>query len=136
MEHFKWKNSFNLGVEQIDRQHQIFVAYLNQLHQMVIGNTPVEQNQQVITKVIDRLKAYANFHFQTEEKQIQEAGLRDLLPAQVKQHQYFRDQLASLEKVCRNNNIRDIRRLVEFMQEWFVTHILAEDKKYAKHFWD
>lgn len=125
MEIFSWKESFNTGIDEVDEQHKRFMDCLNDCHrQFAVGG-----NKKVEAGLLFKLRKYAEEHFAYEEEFMLLRGYEGR-PAQVRQHQFFRTQLAELE-VGVAKGYDNTMALLDFLRDWFLTHILEEDRKYV-----
>lgn len=61
MAYIVWKDSFNLGVKEIDEQHQLFAGYINELYDVVQSG-----NAEDIVPIINKLSDYSQLHFAAE----------------------------------------------------------------------
>ncbi len=59
MDFFKWKDSFRIGIEEIDQQHRVFLEYLNKYYLQITGDKRAGMDPGMVKK----LKAYAATHF-------------------------------------------------------------------------
>ena len=57
-----WSNQFSVGVQEVDKQHQVLVGILNRLGTALNGQVSGVDNRQVI----DELVQYTVYHFGTE----------------------------------------------------------------------
>lgn len=126
MDHFVWKDSFNIGVKEIDAQHRLFLDYVNECYNAVCSN----KQTKVTDATIYDLKVYAATHFRSEEKLMLDNKYPGLWK-HAEQHAYFESQVAELEKMRKEGNTSAASGLLEFMREWFLDHILVHDKKLA-----
>ena len=126
MNHFVWKDSFNIGVNEIDNQHKLFLDYVNECY-----NSACHDNQRRVTDAtIYDLKVYAATHFRFEEGLMKEKGY-STLEEHIKQHIYFESQVVELEKANAGGNNRTVESLLTFLKDWFLKHVLEHDKKLA-----
>jgi hemerythrin-like metal-binding protein len=126
MDHFVWKDSFNIGVDEIDDQHKLFLDYVNECY-----NAASRDNQRRVTDAtIYDLKVYAVTHFRFEEGLMKEKSY-PALEGHIKQHMYFESQVVELEKPNAGGNNRTVESLLIFLRDWFLRHILEHDKKLA-----
>lgn len=122
----EWSPGYELGLEQVDRQHEALVSMINDAWQAVVRRDKAEA-----LRVIRNLEQYTVVHF-TEE----EAFMRSIAYPHFESH-----------KVLHDNFVRRIGEeagtleqggelsmgLLHFLKDWLVSHILHEDKKYADY---
>ncbi len=128
MEFFKWKDSFSVGINELDRQHQSFLEGLNDCFSKASDN----KQARVDASLIERLKAYATEHFRFEEALMRKLEYKDL-QHQKGQHEFFVSQIAELEKAHSAGSGTSIQSVLSFLRDWFLEHILSEDKKFAAY---
>jgi hemerythrin len=128
MSFFLWKDSFNIGNAEIDRQHRSFLEMLNEYYDSGSGSTKDHISNQLIV----RIKEYAAMHFHFEEQLMRESGYKGI-ELQLKQHSYFESLVADLEANHREGRTDDLKRVLSLLKDWFLRHILEEDKKYVSH---
>ncbi|HIJ86887.1 MAG TPA: hemerythrin family protein [Desulfuromonadales bacterium] len=117
-----WKSSFAIGIEEIDRQHQLLLTYFNKNM----------ENNSAAVGLFGKLKAYAGEHFAGEEKLMRKINYPGLEGHQL-QHRLFEEQMEHLEETVKNNESQAIIALVSFMRDWFLDHILVADANYASY---
>jgi hemerythrin-like metal-binding protein len=126
MNFFTWKDSFAIGIEKIDQQHKTFLEYLNKCYQQASRNSSAE----VDPYLHDKLKEYAATHFRFEESLLQARGYPDL-ESHMKQHRYFESQIVELDAQQPGGRKRTTESLFVFLRDWFLCHILEDDKKFV-----
>jgi hemerythrin-like metal-binding protein len=126
MDFFTWKDSFAIGIEEIDRQHKVFLEYLNECYQQASRDTSAGFDRHLHEK----LKEYASTHFRFEESLMQARGY-PTLEAQLRQHKYFESQIAELDAGQAGGRVRTTESLFVFLRDWFLCHILEDDKKFV-----
>jgi hemerythrin len=127
MSKFSWKETYSVGVEEIDRQHKDFLKLINRLNILHEKGDPPA----LISRYLRELGAYAAYHFVSEENIMvlvkypglsrQEAEHQKLLEAFS---QRVKDYQAGSEGV-------DLR--LQFLMDWFVSHTSLEDRKIGDH---
>ena len=126
MNFFTWKESFAIGIEKIDQQHKAFLEYLNECYQQASRNSSAGIDPHLHEKLND----YATTHFRFEESLLQARGYPDL-ESHMKQHKYFESQIAELDARQPGARARTTESLFVFLRDWFLGHILEDDKKFV-----
>ena len=126
MNFFTWKDSFAIGIEEIDQQHKGFLEYLNECYQQ----TSRDSSAGIDPLLLGKLKEYAATHFRFEES-LMEAGGYPTLGPHAKQHKYFESQVAELDARQAGGKARTTESLFVFLRDWFLCHILEDDKKFV-----
>ena len=119
---FVWKDSFRVGIEAVDRDHQQFFEIINRLyHAMVLGKGEV-----VVRSTLADLIAYAREHFAREERELDAMGYPGQAQHQA-EHRYFLQELERMKL----QRAASAQRALVVAREWLLEHILSTDKKYA-----
>lgn len=126
MEFFRWKESFNVGLEEIDLQHRGFLELLNDCYLKV----SCSDRSAVDPEMTARLREYATRHFRFEEELMRFRSYPDMLHQQ-QQHILFESMILELEAGQASGKSRSIESVFAFLRDWFLKHILEEDKKIA-----
>lgn len=121
-----WSDDLSVGVELLDGHHKHLFVLLEQLYKAVQGGG----SEEAVGKVLDELSAYTEYHFQEEEKLLEQAGFPNL-DAHRKVHKALTAQVVGM---CRDYKL-DPRtvyaaELFQFLSGWLVNHIKVEDFSY------
>ncbi|MCF6251308.1 MAG: bacteriohemerythrin [Methylococcaceae bacterium] len=127
-----WNDDFVTGVKEIDEQHMILVNTLNEASSKLTS----DNSQSVLLNFTQELLAYALYHFETEEALMQQYDyqIADQMSIQqhLKEHRSFSQQVIAVrEQIHAGKNI-EIPKLLDFLYQWLVNHILKTDKALAK----
>lgn len=129
----EWKNEYTVGVKEIDDQHKKIIMFINELDNGIHG----EDTKGVIHEIIINLNDYAKFHFSTEEKYFDQFNYEDK-EEHTKRHRDYEVKVVDLEKKILELKGEDATRLafeiLDFLEDWWVNHILYEDKEYTELF--
>ena len=127
MSMFIWKESFCVHIEEIDEQHRQFFEYVNQLHSTI----QTGEEMKVLNDIFQALSDYVQSHFKTEEEMLRILSYPGL-EYQQKQHAYFESEIKALQaKSVEQSQIA--MSTLEFLRDWFLNHIIDEDKKYGHY---
>lgn len=125
MNDFVWNNTLSVGVDEMDKQHQVLIGYINNL----VNEIEVKGD---ILKSFDILSAYVVKHFQDEEK-LMEANNYSGIASHKIIHQRllssvgeYRDQIS--DKTLQSD------KLISFLKMWLTSHIKGIDTKYGQEF--
>ena len=125
---FQWKDSFNIGNAEIDRQHRAFLEMLNEYYDSGSGSTKDGTDDQLVKRIAE----YAANHFRFEEQIMREAGYAES-ERQQKQHRYFESLVSELASNRREGRSDDLKRILSLLKDWFLRHILEEDRKFIPY---
>ena len=129
MEFFKWKESFNIGVEEIDRQHRSFLEYLNTCYEHLLGE---KRSGMLIIDLVSRLKAYAATHFRYEEELLHSRDYPQIKQHE-RQHRFFEAHVSELDAARSGGNGKTPEKILPFLRDWFLDHILQQDTKIVQY---
>ncbi len=125
----EWDAKYSVGVEEIDNQHKVMFATINELVD-AISEAPTREK---ISRIVEELVAYKKFHFATEEKyfkQFNYAGAEE----HIQRHREFSAKLDDLSKQFADDPIQLAFNLVDFLEDWLIYHLMNADQKYKECF--
>ena len=130
IEAFQWSDRFAVGITSVDEQHQQLFKLINEVGNMVIDKTTA--TDEAAARIIQRLAAYAQFHFTDEERVWQEGALElGEIAAHKEAHRAFTYQVMTMWE-GRTHLPDAAKTLYEFLSAWLVYHILGDDQAMAR----
>ncbi|OMH25892.1 bacteriohemerythrin [Motiliproteus sp. MSK22-1] len=122
---FVWEPRFETGQGLIDTHHRKLVELINALGEAVAHNS---QQSGAIADVYRQLVDYTRYHFSSEEKLMQQAGMDQLA---FQQHQEtHRSFICSLESYSDESFDQATgEALLDYLVKWLSKHILLTDKQ-------
>ncbi len=125
---FPWNENLETDITIVDEQHKELVALLNQL-----SNTLVSDDVPELTRIFDKLAAYAKHHFETEEAiWAQYFGEDSWFIEHQQGHELFLPTVLELKQEQGNKSLHDIvEYIVKFLIRWLAFHIIDNDKRMA-----
>ncbi len=125
MNFIDWDESFSVGIDLIDKQHQKLFDTINNYHN---EHSDTEES-------LNKLLAYIDFHFRTEEDFFHKFDYPHTAE-HVAQHLHYKDVINELyTKYHYNNDDEKIRTDLEgFIRDWITHHIKVSDKEYMRCF--
>lgn len=122
----KWDDSFAIGIEAIDNQHKKIFEHLLALENSVSKRDPWH----ILRFFLSQLSEYMQFHLAVEEALLEIIGYPDRT-SHCDSHAKLVDQIAKLEEKLKRNPSGE--NLVGFFEDWFVRHVLSNDRDYAAY---
>lgn len=125
---FEWSDRFSINIQTIDSQHQQIFALLNELSLCCKANNV---SPSVVEKALIQIKAYSNKHFMIEEKLMQSAKVDEQhFRIHRMEHQSFTYDVNhfSVSGLSQQKYIEAAEKLVCFITNWWIYHILGFDK--------
>jgi hemerythrin len=126
---FDWKETYSVGVKEIDNQHKILVGTLNELFEAMRNRAAHE----VIAGIVKGLTDYVGVHFSFEEGLMKKHGYPELLSHQ-KEHQAFVEKVTDFQGKHKAGNLMLSMEVMNFLKDWLKNHIMGTDKKYSAFF--
>lgn len=127
MAFIEWRETFSVGMLDIDQQHKRLVDIINRLHDAM--RTGAAQPQ--LARVADDLLEYTKQHFAYEEKMIAAAGYPHVAE-HAKKHRAMTAQVEAFRDNIRAATATVPLKLMEFLKNWLTQHILATDMDYSR----
>jgi hemerythrin len=126
MSMFAWKDSYSIGVIEIDAQHRRLFSLADELHTAM--NTG--KGKAVLEQVLQNLITYTKSHFAAEERLMQKCGYPEL-PAHKTQHDDLTAQVVTLQGEFQSGKAMLSIEVMQFLSNWLRQHIGGTDRKYV-----
>ena len=124
----QWKEEYEVGVAEIDEQHQKLVAIANLVYELMRNDLALDKYDQIV-EILQELKEYTVYHFHFEEGLMQKAGYKKRFSHKIL-HQEFLAQVEAVDLSAVDENQDDyLIRIMDFIANWLIEHIVGEDKK-------
>lgn len=123
----EWRPEFDVGVKEVNRQHQRLISIANELHRL----SQRDDHELGVKRVIAALANYTQTHFRYEELLLERHGYDDLAEHKRKHKALINDVLEFGRRVDRGEPVVD--ELLEFVKNWLINHILKSDMAYRDH---
>lgn len=136
-----WRDSWLLGIEEIDADHQEMVRLTNRLvelrvpvgesaAQAPVGEPSLEALKRRLEELIDKVRT----HFDREERFLRAIGY----PGYAEHRREHLMQMAEFTDLRRclerdGSQCMDLQTL-QSIKDWFFNHVIAEDRVYAEYF--
>ena len=124
----QWKEEYEVGVAEIDEQHQKLVAIANHVYELMRNDLALDKYDQIV-EILQELKEYTVYHFQYEEGLMQKAAYKKRFSHKIL-HQEFLAQVEAVDLSAVDENQEEyLIRIMDFIANWLIEHIVGEDKK-------
>jgi len=131
--YFEWKDSYGVDVEEIDRQHRKLFEIGGRISDLVLAKDGYDHYDEIMT-ILDELKNYTIYHFNYEEKLMEEYGFPGLDEHKI-EHMFLIKKLERMKDKDIDANQEDaLINLVTFVSDWISGHILKTDMGYKDFF--
>lgn len=123
-----WKSEYNISNFKIDKEHQkLFTIAREAMNISKLKDDKEVKNKlkEIITKLFD----YVGTHFSNEQKYMEEIDYPELENHKIL-HKNMLNMLTTLISELNKLELEDIEKLLfNFIEEYFIRHIVLEDKK-------
>lgn len=127
MPFISWSDKFSIGVQQIDSQHKRLFDLVNSVYEHAHSDSAKD----VITKSLNELIDYTEYHFSEEESfMLKQEYIR--FDQHKLAHDNLREQVSEFKSAFAQGR-GDITGFVKFLFEWLTKHIMDQDKKIGKY---
>ncbi len=122
----KWKNEYSVGIHEIDEQHKTLTECISSIEQAVARCDPQAAHVAVV-RLVDLVQA----HFTLEECLMR---IHDYprLEEHADDHKQFSAHVKTLHERFLTTDVSHDK--IEFLHEWWDTHVQKHDKSCALHF--
>lgn len=127
---FKWNDSYTVGMEEVDAQHQKLFAIGAEIYHLALLKDEYDHYDEII-KILGELKDYTQYHFRYEEGLMVKSSDLAGTEKHKKEHRLFIEKLNKIkfEDIDRAQN-KAIMEILQFTLDWITNHILHTDQKY------
>lgn len=127
MEFIEWNKAVELNIPILDKQHKKMVKLTNQLYKELELNKKA-QIKKTLKLIVDDLK----YHFETEEKLIDESKLQNFISHKL-EHQRFYNKISGLYQNIKAGKSQLTIDDLKSVKVWFFNHLDFKDRKLAEH---
>src|SRR5579872_1415923 len=123
---FDWKDSYGVGVPEIDAQHRRLYSLAAELYDAMNAG----KGKTLVEPVLDSLIAYTRTHFQFEERMLEQTRYPDL-----RQHKVLHEELTAkvlqFQPDFKAGKAGLAVEIMPFLANWLRQHIGGTDRKYV-----
>lgn len=124
--YLSWDDSYSVGVEAFDQDHQRLLHLINNFQTAAHYNT----GEQFVRQALDELIDYTKTHFAREEALMEEHGFPDV-EAHKKQHAEMIAKVGEEVERYQRDPEGSVEALLDFLKKWLIHHIQGTDKEYG-----
>jgi hemerythrin-like metal-binding protein len=121
-----WKDEYSVGVKSLDDDHRKLLNLINHLQTAVHYQTGEIFEKEALDEVV----AYTKYHFEREEKILEEANYPDLeahKALHIKMIAKVDEFLLEYEK----RGHEALEDVAQYLKDWLVNHINGTDQEYS-----
>jgi hemerythrin len=121
-----WTDAYSVKVPEFDQQHRQLFRLVDDLHQAMKAG----QSKQNLEKILSALIRYTDMHFTAEEQAMMSANYKDFA-AHRTEHNKLKTKVIAFQKEFEAGTAGISVGLMEFLNDWLVSHILKTDQQYS-----
>ncbi|MBF0455105.1 MAG: hemerythrin family protein [Magnetococcales bacterium] len=125
-----------IGLQAIDRQHEMLVRHLCNLYKVMIGirsRAPNKEEAALLQVTLEGLQDYTVKHFQDEESYMAYIGFPEV-DGHIKIHQDFIEKFLTIKKAIQARDLAGVDELFFLVYRWLFDHINRDDAKIAQFY--
>lgn len=128
---YEMKEEFKTGIEIIDNEHKMLFEIADKIYELLNNEFIIDKYDRIVN-LIEELKGYAALHFRDEEAYMESINYKKMFTQKI-DHDIFIKKLEEIDlnKIDENQH-KYILDLLEFVNQWLVSHILEKDKLIAQ----
>ena len=124
----QWKEEYEVGVAEIDEQHQKLIDIANRVYELMRNELALDKYDQIV-EILQELKEYTVYHFHFEEGLMQKAKYKKRFSHKLL-HQEFLAQVEAVDlSAVDEEQDAYLVKIMDFIANWLIDHIVGEDKK-------
>jgi len=124
----QWNSSLSIGINEIDEQHKKLIVMINQLQDAM----RVGKGKEILGTTLNELVRYTVYHFSTEEKYFDRYDYPETA-THIDEHAKFIREVSAFKKEFEEGRIGITIKLMNFLSDWLVNHIMGSDKKFGPY---
>jgi len=124
----KWRDSLNIGVEEIDTQHQELFRRFD----LFLSACEAGEGIARLNELLEFLSDYVQYHFQDEEKTHLQHGYTHY-EEHLKQHEKFIEDFKKMQAGARAEGVA-LHHIIDtnnLLFKWIINHISKADKEFG-----
>lgn len=123
-----WNDQLLVGIDSVDSQHQNLVTLINRLDEVIA----LGEDHKTVLETVNDLVDYTVYHFQHEEKLMQQAGFNpEMYSKHCQQHREFVEKMQRVQADAQLDASAISKDLLDFLVDWLCHHTLKTDKLMA-----
>ena len=127
----KWRDGYNTGVAQFDKEHHKLVELIDVMYRAIRDKKGKEVTENVIGELIN----YTVYHFNNEERAMAVVNFPELEEHKA-EHAKLKQEAQDLQVKIMTGFPDGAVELYHFLRDWLINHIQDSDKKYGPYLKD
>lgn len=124
----EWKDSFSVGIEELDAQHRGLLDLSN-----AIGDLADAQNtvKSATSNALNAMIRYAKNHFTTEEGYFEKYCYPEY-PQHKLEHEAFVESAFLMAQELDKESVLSLGAIILYLEDWYTDHVLGTDRGYKR----
>lgn len=128
---YEMKDEYKTGIDFIDKQHARLFEIADEAYNLLNNDFTIDKYDNVV-EIIDELKDYTKFHFESEEKYMASINYKRRFTQKI-EHDNFIKKLEEVDyRKIDENPDQFVLKILEFLNTWLTEHIIHNDKLIGK----
>jgi hemerythrin len=123
---FAWKDTYSIGVAEIDTQHRRLFSLADELHSAMNGG----KAKAIMEQVLENLINYTKTHFAAEERLMLRCNYPEYQLHKAK-HDEMTNKVLQLQHDFQTGKAMVTIEVMQFLSKWLRLHIGESDRKYV-----
>lgn len=123
---FQWRDSYSVGVRQLDNEHRRLFELANQMYDAMYATKGPDVLGRILTELVD----YTRTHLNNEERILQTYGYPDF-PAHKRVHDDLTAKVEEYVERTKGGEGEVFIEVARFIGDWLRGHIQSVDRKYG-----
>ena len=124
-----WSDDYSVGVSELDSQHKKIIALINELNE----SREISSRSEKLHNILGRIIIYAQNHLDYEENLLRENGYPDF-ENHLQKHQDYKQKVSDFAVDILEYREDMPGKLLDYLNQWWMNHILKEDMQYKSFF--
>lgn len=126
----EWNDGMSVGISEIDVDHKRFISLINEFNRAIVDRMDLSEIKKRLQLILDD----AERHFDHEERLFKKWEYPDADNHANKHAQIIKALHATMEKFMSYDLMSGWIAAGQAVKDILITHILAEDMKYAEYY--
>ncbi len=123
MGQIKWQPQYEIGIKEVDSQHEHLVEVINKVLDANAQNKLNEYFGEAIKELVD----YTHYHFNSEESFTKKIGYPNLFEHKA-QHKLLIKQLIKILEDLKAGKQEIANKLPSILKKWIIKHVFYHDR--------
>lgn len=128
----EWEERMKIGIEGLDEEHRQLIEMLNEMFDDAQGGA----SRDLLLMSLGRFIACMEAHFRTEESYLEKTGYPEMQEHKKEHDELIHGIRKAQAEYEAQFNVRLPPKLMGFLKDWFVDHVLNSDRKLVAHLSD